>query len=138
MSIVHQKVMRYLKPLDGQLENSIVDCDFWTNPLGGHRLPQEGNMSKKRRKFSAEFKAKVALEALGGESTLAELASKYNVHPNQISQWKAQAKKGIVGIFADKHNNDSSSDEAKIKELHAKIGQLTVENDFLHRAFAKI
>ena len=95
-------------------------------------------MSKERRKFSAEFKAKVALEALSGESTLAELASKYSVHPNQISQWKAQAKKGIVNIFADKRKNDSGSDEAKIKELHAKIGQLTVENDFLHRAFAKI
>lgn len=95
-------------------------------------------MSKERRKFTAEFKAKVALDALASESTLAELASKYSVHPNQISQWKAQAKKGIVGIFADKHKNESCSDEAKFKELHAKIGQLTVENDFLHRAFAKI
>lgn len=95
-------------------------------------------MSKERRKFSAEFKAKVALDALSGENTLAELASKYSVHPNQISQWKAQAKKGIVGIFDDKRKSGSCSDEAKLKELHAKIGQLTVENDFLHRAFAKI
>ena len=95
-------------------------------------------MSKERRKFSAEFKAKVALEALSGDSTLAELSSKYGVHPNQISQWKAQAKEGLVGIFADKLKNDSVTDEAKLKELHAKIGQLTIENDFLHRAFAKI
>jgi len=95
-------------------------------------------MSKERRKFSADFKAKVALEALSGEETLAELSSKYGVHPNLISQWKAQAKEGIVGIFAKNQKNDSATAEAKIKELHAKIGQLTVENDFLHRAFAKI
>ena len=95
-------------------------------------------MSKERRKFSAEFKAKVALEALSGDSTLAELSSKYGVHPNQISQWKAQAKEGLVGIFADKRKNDSVTDEAKLKELHAKIGQLTIENDLVHRAFAKI
>ena len=81
-------------------------------------------MSKERRKFSAEFKAKVALEALTGDSTLAELSSKYSVHPNQISQWKAQAKEGLVGLFADKRKNDSVSDEAKLKELHAKISTL--------------
>ena len=95
-------------------------------------------MSKERRKFSAEFKAKVALEALSGESTLAELASKYNIHPNLVSQWKSQAKEGLVSIFADKKKNNPAATEAKLKELHAKIGQLTVENDFLHRAFAKI
>lgn len=95
-------------------------------------------MSKERRKFSAEFKAKVALEALSGESTLAELASKYNIHPNLVSQWKSQAKEGLASVFAEKKNSGSATSEAKLKELHAKIGQLTVENDFLHRAFAKI
>ena len=95
-------------------------------------------MSKKRRKFSPEFKARVALDALSGEHTLAELASKYSVHPNQISQWKKQAKEGMVASFSGKVQTDQQASEAQIKELHAKIGQLTVENDFLQKAFAKI
>jgi transposase len=95
-------------------------------------------MSKKRRKFTAEFKARVALDALSGEHTLSELASKYGVHPNQVSQWKKQAKEQIVAGFAGKAQKMQQSDEARIKELHAKIGQLTVEKDFLQQAFAKI
>lgn len=95
-------------------------------------------MSKKRRKFTAEFKARVALDALSGEHTLSELASKYGVHPNQVSQWKKQAKEQIVAGFAGKAQKTQQSDEARIKELHAKIGQLTVEKDFLQQAFAKI
>ena len=95
-------------------------------------------MSKKRRKFSAEFKAKVALDALSGESTVAELASKYGVHTNQITKWKKQAKEGVVASFAGKAQADQQDNEARIKELHAKIGQLTVEKDFLQQAFAKI
>lgn len=95
-------------------------------------------MSKKRRNFSAEFKARVALDALSGEHTVAELANKYDVHPNQISTWKKQAKEGIVASFSGKARNDQQTREAQIKELHAKIGQLTVEKDFLQQAFAKI
>ena len=95
-------------------------------------------MSKKRRRFTAEFKARVALDALSGELTLTELSSKYGVHANQISQWKRQAKEGIVASFSGKAENAQRSDEAQIKELHAKIGQLTVEKDFLQQAFAKI
>ena len=95
-------------------------------------------MSKKRRKLSPEFKARVALDAMSGEHTLAELASKYSVHPNQISTWKKQAKKGMVASFSGKVQTDQQANEAQIKELHAKIGQLAVENDFLQRAFAKI
>lgn len=95
-------------------------------------------MSKKRRKFSAEFKTRVALEALSGEHTLSELASKYGVHANQISKWKKQAKEQIADGFAGKTKKTQQSDEALIKELHAKIGQLTVEKDFLQQAFAKI
>jgi transposase len=94
-------------------------------------------MSKKRR-FTADFKARVALEALTGDHTISELASKYGVHPNQISQWKKQAKEGIVESFSGKAKNRQQSNEAQIKELHAKIGQLTVEKDFLQQAFAKI
>lgn len=95
-------------------------------------------MSRKRRSFSAEFKARVALDALSGEHTLSELASKYGVHPNQISQWKKQAKEGVVASFAGKGSGTPQTSEAQIKELHAKIGQLTVEKDFLAQAFAKI
>lgn len=95
-------------------------------------------MSKKRRKFSSEFKTRVALDALSGEHTLAELSSKYGVHPNQISQWKKQAKEGIAASFSGKTQNDQQTNEAHIKELHAKIGQLTIEKDFLQKAFAKI
>lgn len=95
-------------------------------------------MSNKRRKFSAEFKARVALDALSGEHTIAELAGKYDIHPNQITTWKKQAKEGIVASFSGKAQNDQQTSEAQIKELHAKIGQLTVEKDFLQQAFAKI
>ena len=90
-----------------------------------------------RRKFSAEFKAKVALEALSGELTLAELASKYDVHPTQIAGWKRQAKEGMVAAFSGKAATVQKDAAAEIRELHAKIGQLTVEEDFLERAFAK-
>ncbi len=90
-----------------------------------------------RRKFSAEFKAKVALEALSGELTLAELASKYDVHPTQIAGWKRQAKEGMVAAFSGKAATAQKDSAAEIRELHAKIGQLTVEKDFLERAFAK-
>ncbi len=65
-------------------------------------------MSKKRRKFTAEFKARVALDALSGEHTLSELASKYGVHPNQVSQWKKQAKEQIVAGFAGKASKDAA------------------------------
>jgi len=95
-------------------------------------------MSKTRRRFTAEFKTRVALAALSGEHTLSELASKYGVHPNQISQWKKQAKEGIAASFSGKGQKTPQSDAARIKELHAKIGQLTVEKDFLQQAFAKI
>lgn len=92
-------------------------------------------MSKaKRRRFSAEFKAKVALEALKGEQTLSELAVRYEIHPNMIAQWKRQAAEGLVEVFSGKGGRSEVAGEAQIKELHAKIGQLTIERDFLARA----
>ena len=92
---------------------------------------------KKRRSVSAEFKAKVALEALTGEKTLAELASKFQVHPNVIATWKKQAQQGMVDTFSGKQKNKQKSNDGEIKDLHAKFGQLTVENDFLQKAFAR-
>ena len=90
-----------------------------------------------RRNFSAEFKAKVALEALVGDKTLAELAAKHDVHPNMIAQWKRQAKENLPAVFSKSNSRSAADREAEVKSLHAKIGQLTVENDFLSKAFGR-
>ncbi len=92
---------------------------------------------RKRRSFSSEFKARVALEALSGAHTMAELSAKHGVHPNMIAKWKAQAQKHLPELFSKKLANVDASRDAEIKELHAKIGQLTVENDFLAKAFGR-
>ncbi len=92
---------------------------------------------RKRRSFSAEFKARVALEALSGAHTMAELSAKHDVHPNMIAQWKRRAQQHLPELFSKKLANVDSSKEAEIKELHAKIGQLAVENDFLAKAFGR-
>lgn len=91
----------------------------------------------KRKNYSAQFKSRVALEAIRGELTLAELASKHGVHPTQITKWKRKALEGLSDIFSDKAAKSTVSHEGEIRELHAKIGQLTVEKDFLERAFTK-
>jgi transposase len=90
-------------------------------------------MMTQRRKFSAEFKAKVALEANRGERTLAELAKQYDLHPNQITQWKKQLTKGAATLFACGKVEADKTSQAEIQTLHAKIGQLTVEKDFLKK-----
>ena len=91
----------------------------------------------KRRNFSAAFKAKVALEALAGEATLAELSARHKVHPNLITKWKRQAAEGMVAVFSGKPGRRDGAHAAEIKELHAKIGELTVERDFLSKAFGR-
>jgi transposase len=92
---------------------------------------------KKRRKFAPEFKAKVALEALAGELTLAELSAKHDIHPNVIQQWRRHAKESMADLFSGKAAAQQNSREAEIKSLHAKIGELTVEKDFLAKAFGR-
>ena len=92
---------------------------------------------RKRRVYSAEFKARVALEALSGAYTLAELSKKHDVHPNMITQWKKQVQERLPELFTRKGERWDASHEAELKELHAKIGQLTVENDFLSKAFGR-
>jgi len=92
---------------------------------------------KRRRVYSAELKARVALEALSGAYTLAELAKKHDVHPNMITQWKKQAQERLPELFARKGERRDGLHEAEIKELHAKIGELTVERDFLAKAFGR-
>ena len=87
-----------------------------------------------RRNHSASFKAKVALEAVRGAKTLAELATQYDVHPNQITAWKAQLLEGAAGVFGADAAPAAGPD---LKELHAKIGQQALEIDFLAGALGK-
>ena len=87
-----------------------------------------------RRRFTDEFKAKVALEAIRGERTISELATKHQLHPNQITQWKRQAIENLAKAFDDKASDAQVGREAEVTKLHAKIGQL-VERDFLAKAF---
>jgi transposase len=94
-------------------------------------------MKQSRKKFSADFKAKVALAAIREEGTIAELAAKFEVHPNQISQWKKTALENMATVFEKGHNGSSESSEGVITELHAKIGQLMVERDFLSKALKR-
>ena len=90
---------------------------------------------KTRRRFTAEFKAKVALEAIRGERTISDLATKHQLHPNQITQWKRQAIDNLAKAFDDKGADAQVGREAEVTKLHAKIGQLVVERDFLAKAF---
>ena len=83
----------------------------------------------KRRNFTDQSKAKVALEALCGDKSMQEIAAKNQLHPNQVSTWKRQAIEGIAHVFSG--GKQRGSTEAEIKELHAKIAKLAVENDFL-------
>ena len=87
----------------------------------------------KRRRFSGELKAKIALEALRGDRTLQEIASKHQVHPNQVSTWKRQAIDGLGEVFSNGGERRRWDHESEIRDLHAKIGELTVERDFLSR-----
>ncbi|MGC2404309.1 MAG: IS3 family transposase [Acidobacteriaceae bacterium] len=86
-----------------------------------------------RRNHNAAFKAKVALAAIKGEKTLAELAQLYDVHPTQVTAWKAQLLEGASGLFGSGSTGKESAPAVDLKTLHAKIGELTLENDFLFR-----
>jgi len=85
----------------------------------------------KRTRYSAEFKARVALDAIRGEHTLAELAARHGVHPNLISQWKRLAIEQMATLFDGGRAETVKEKEADVEKLHAKIGQLLVERDFL-------
>ncbi len=87
----------------------------------------------KRRRFTAEFKARVALETLRGDKTVQEIAARYKVHPNQLSAWKRQAIDGLSEVFSNGVDRARRDHESEVRDLHAKIGELTVERDFLAR-----
>lgn len=89
-----------------------------------------------RRNHSPAFKAKVALAAIRGEKTLAELAEQFDVHPNQITQWRSRLLEGASGVFGAVAPADVAPG-VDVKTLHAKIGELTLENDFLSVALGK-
>ena len=93
-------------------------------------------MRRPRRNHKAAFKAKVALAAVKGEQTLAELAQKYDVHANQITQWRTELLEGAAGVF-DGRTHEAAAPAPDLKALHAKIGELTLENDFLEGALIK-
>jgi transposase len=92
---------------------------------------------RSRRNHSATFKAKVALAAVKGEKTLAELAQLHDVHTTQIAAWKAQLLEGAAGVFISGLPAQPASASTDLKTLHAKIGELTLENDFLSAALGK-
>ena len=92
----------------------------------------------KRRRFTAGFKAKIALEALRGDRTIQEIAGRHKVHPNQVSAWKRLAIDGLGAVFSDGADKAGADHEAEVHDLHAKIGELTVERDFLARGLARV
>ena len=90
---------------------------------------------RQRRNHTAAFKAKVALAALKGDKTLAELAQQFDVHPNQITDWKTRLQESAAGVFGE----DKADEQVKVDvtRMQAKIGELTLENDFLETALVK-
>ena len=90
-----------------------------------------------RRNHTPGFKAKVALAAVRGDRTLAQLAEQFDVHPNQITSWKAQLEGGAADVFGPGASNAAALPAVDVKSLHAKIGELTLENDFLEGALSK-
>jgi transposase len=94
-------------------------------------------MKESRRKHSPSFKAKVALEALKGEETIAQTAARYEVHPNMVTKWKKDLQDEAASIFGKDHARKKKEDENLIARLYQEIGQLKVERDFLDRALGR-
>src|SRR3981081_4521628 len=119
--------------------------EIWTGryveflPDSGHAVSRESGETmtrRPRRNHTPAFKAKVALAAIKGDRTLAQLAEQFDVHPNQITSWKAQFEGGAADVFGP-GGNGAAQPAVDVKSLHAKIGELTLENDFLEGALTK-
>lgn len=95
-------------------------------------------MKKSRRKFDSAFKAKVAVEAIRERETLSGLALKYNLHPNQISQWKQEFLEKSAAVFDHKLPRSGSAPQVDVDKLYAKIGELQMERDFLKKSLTKL
>jgi transposase len=95
-------------------------------------------MKQTRRKFDSAFKAKVALEALRERETLSGLAVKYDLHPNQISQWKQEFLEKSASVFDHKLPSSASEPEVDVSKLYAKIGELQMERDFKKKNLIKL
>src|ERR671923_1465924 len=102
------------------------------------RAPEEEQMRRPRRNHSAAFKAKVALAAAKGDKTMAELAEQFDVHPNQVTQWKSELLERATELFSTPAERAASAQGPSIKDLQAKIGQITMENDFLESALERV
>ena len=126
--------------LESRLQESAQD-DKWSFCLtAGTLCPanQERPCNRRpRRNHTPAFKAKVALAAIKGDRTLAQLAEQFDVHPNQITSWKAQLESGAADVFGPGGGNAAAQPAVDVKSLHAKIGELTLENDFLEGALNK-
>jgi transposase len=107
--------------------------DFLPDGGQGGRVTGVEMSKRPRRNHSPVFKAKVALAAVKGEKTLAELAQLFDVHPNQITTWRSQLLEGAAGVFG----SEAAEPAIDVKTLHAKIGELTLANDFLSGALGK-
>ena len=90
-----------------------------------------------RRRFTADFKARVALDALRGDKTIQEIATRHKVHPNQGSTWKRQAMDGLGAVFSNGADKGRMDHDDEVHDLHAKIGRLTVERDFLAKGLKR-
>ena len=90
-----------------------------------------------RRRFTGDFKAKVALDALRGDRSIQEIATRNKVHPNQVSTWKRQAMDGLGAMFSNGADRARMDHDTEVHDLHAKIGQLTVEWDFLAKGLKR-
>lgn len=107
-----------------KIEKADIIVDLTT---GGLKM---GNVKKK---FSKEFKAKVAIEAIKALKTAAEISSEYSVHPTQIAKWKRELRAGLPEIFSGRNNLEEKSREKLVDDLYRRVGQLEMENDWLKK-----
>ena len=94
-------------------------------------------MKENRRKHSPSFKAKVAMEALKGEETIDQLASRFDVHPSQVNKWKKELADGAADVFGDERKHQKPDNQQLVPQLYQQIGQLKVERDFLENALGR-